>query len=124
LSVCNRVLVLRRGELVGEAKTESVTRRELARMMVGRDVVFQFDRKPLERGELVLAVEGLRVLGDRRNLAVDDVSLSVHRREIVGIAGVSGNGQRELVEALTGLRKVQKGSIRVNGKEIAINRRG
>jgi len=119
LSVCNRVLVLRRGELVGEAKTEGVTRRELARMMVGRDVVFQFDRKPLERGELVLEVEGLKVLGDRRNLAVEDVSLSVHRREIVGIAGVSGNGQRELVEALTGLRKVQKGSIRINGKEIA-----
>ena len=111
LSVCNRVVVLRRGELVGQAETSGVTKRELARLMVGRDIVFNFERKQLDRGELVLDVGGLKVLGDRRNVAVRDVNLTIHRREILGIAGVSGNGQRELVEAVTGLRKVEKGYI-------------
>jgi ABC-type uncharacterized transport system ATPase subunit len=118
LDLCHRVVVLRKGEVVGEAETRAVTKEELARMMVGRSVVFSFDWKPAPKGEVVLQVEGVSVRSDRGILAVKQVDLTVHRREIVGIAGVAGNGQRELVEAITGLRKVESGRIRILGKDI------
>jgi simple sugar transport system ATP-binding protein len=118
LDVCDRVVVLRRGERVGEAETAAVSKRDLARMMVGRDIVFSIDRKPMEKGDLVLEVEGLEVFGDRGVAAVRDISFQIHRGEIFGVAGVSGNGQRELVEAVTGLRRVEKGRIKICGKDI------
>jgi simple sugar transport system ATP-binding protein len=118
LDVCGRVVVLRRGERVGEAETLSVSKRDLARMMVGRDIVFSFERRPAEKGDFVLEVEGLSVPGDRGVTAVRDVSFEIHKGEIFGIAGVSGNGQRELVEAITGLRRVESGCIRISGKDI------
>ena len=111
VGICNRVSVLRKGGTVGEAFVKDVDKKELARMMVGRDVLFDFEKKPLPQGKKVLDVENLVVLGDRGNKAVNSLSFKVYRNEIFGIAGVSGNGQRELVEAITGLRKSHSGDI-------------
>lgn len=118
LDICHRVVVLRKGEVVGSAEAKKVTKRDLARMMVGRDVVFSVDWKPAPKGEVVLEVEGLTVRSDRGTVAVRDVNFSIHRNEILGIAGVAGNGQRELVEAITGIRKAESGQVRILGKDI------
>jgi ABC-type uncharacterized transport system ATPase subunit len=118
LSLCDRVIVLRRGEVAGAAPTPQVDKRELARMMVGREIIFNLERKKLEPGTAVLEVDNLTVAGDRQQTAVRGVSFRVHRNEIFGIAGVSGNGQRELVEALTGLRRASCGRVRLAGADI------
>jgi len=118
LRICKRVVVLRKGRVVGSADPRQAGRRELARMMVGRDLIFEFKKRELPRGEPVLEVSGLTVLGDRGHVAVDDVSFVISRSEILGIAGVSGNGQRELVETVTGLRKARAGTVRIGGRDI------
>jgi len=118
-SVCTRVEVLRKGRNAGSADPRTASREELARMMVGRDVALSLSRSDLPRGELALEVRGLRALGDRGAEAVRGVSLRLYRNEIFGIAGVSGNGQRELVEALTGLRKPVAGEVLLGGKNVA-----
>ncbi len=118
LRICTRVVVLRKGRVVGSADPRQAGRRELARMMVGRDVIFDFKKRELARGEPVLEVSGLTVAGDRGNVAVNGVSLTIHRNEILGVAGVSGNGQRELVEAITGLRKALSGTVLIEGRDI------
>ncbi|MBN2551641.1 MAG: ABC transporter ATP-binding protein [Spirochaetales bacterium] len=118
LSICHRVLVLRKGEVAGKAETRDVDKRELARMMVGREIIFRLERSALQRGELVLDVRDLVVPGDRQQLAVRGVGFQVFRNEILGIAGVSGNGQRELVEAVTGLRRSSGGEVLLGGQNI------
>ena len=118
LSICDRVVVLRRGEVAGAAAAREMDKRELARLMVGREIIFNLSRKSLEPGPVVLEVENLTVAGDRKAAAVRGVSFRVHRNEILGIAGVSGNGQRELVEAITGLRRPAGGSVRLNGEDV------
>jgi simple sugar transport system ATP-binding protein len=110
--------VLRKGEATGSADISDVDKRELARMMVGRDVDLKFYKKPLEPGEEVLNVKNLVVYGDRGNVAVNNLSFSVYRNEVFGIAGVSGNGQRELVETVTGLRKAASGEIMLEKRAI------
>ena len=117
-SICTRVLVLRRGGVVGEADPRQVDRRALAGMMVGREVLFSLERAPVKPGEVILAVDGLAVPGDRGREAVSGVSFSIRQGEILGVAGVSGNGQRELVEAITGLRRSARGSVRLAGRDI------
>ena len=117
-AICTRVAVLRRGSLEGIADPRRADRRELARMMVGRDVLFSLDRRELAPGQVTLDVRDLAVHGDRGNEAVKGVSFSVQRNEILGIAGVSGNGQRELVEAITGLRKAVRGEVSLEGHDI------
>jgi len=118
LTLCNRVVVLRKGEVVGEADTREVDKVALARMMVGRDIVFDLTRKKLTPGDPVLEVDNLTVRGDRGEVAVRELSFSVCRREILGVAGISGNGQRELVEAITGLRPADSGTVRVAGRDV------
>ncbi len=118
LDICDRILVLRKGKVVGRAAAGDVGKRDLARMMVGREVVFSIAREPMPRKEVVLSVDSVRVRNDKGLVAVDGVSFRVFRNEIFGIAGVSGNGQKELVEALTGLRPVQEGKLSVNGFDI------
>ena len=118
LDICDRVAVLRKGEVVGEADIAKVDKKQLARMMIGRDVVFSFSKKDISPGRDVLTVEGLEVYGDRGLKAVNGVSFSVRENEIFGIAGVSGNGQQELAEAITGLRKSHSGKIELNGEQI------
>ncbi len=113
--VADRVTVMRRGRVVGTLRVKEATRESLARMMVGRDVIFELKKSPSKPGEPVLEVRGLIVLGDRGREAVKGVNFEVREGEIFGVAGVAGNGQRELVQAIVGLRKVKSGSVKVLG---------
>jgi simple sugar transport system ATP-binding protein len=118
LDIADRISVLRRGKMIGTIPREGATETELARMMVGRDVVLRVDKPPHEVGEPLLEVEDLHVLDDRGIEKVRGVSLEVKAGEIVGIAGVDGNGQTELVEAITGLRTPTDGTILVGRSKI------
>lgn len=118
MSVSDRIIVMRAGRVVGETKPSETDDVGLARMMVGRDVVLRVEKPPATCGEAVLTIEGLEVMGDRGISAVNGVSFSICAGEVVAIAGVSGNGQTELVEAIVGLRKPTAGSIRLKDVDI------
>jgi simple sugar transport system ATP-binding protein len=117
LAVADRITVLRNGRVVGSAKPQETTEAELAKMMVGREVILKVDKESAQPGEAVLDVQSLRVLDDRKAVAVNSVSLQVRAGEVLGIAGVQGNGQTELVEALTGLREVESGQVSILGQD-------
>ncbi len=119
LAIADRVTVLRRGKTIETVPREGATEESLARLMVGREVLLRVEKKPSEPGEPVLSVEDLRVCDERGLEAVRGVSLQVRAGEIVGIAGVDGNGQSELIEAITGLRKPEAGRVAVDGEELA-----
>ncbi len=118
MEISDRVTVLRDGKWIGTKDTKDTNPKELARMMVGREVLLRIDKTEANPKEQVLTVENLKVLDNRLQEAVRDVSLSVKAGEILGIAGVEGNGQRELVEGIIGLRTAVAGDIRINGKSI------
>ena len=118
LEIADRISVLRRGKLVDTVPREGATEQGLARLMVGREVVLQVDKEPPSPGETLLEVEGLTVDDDRGLPAVRGVSFNVRAGEIVGIAGVDGNGQTELVEALTGLRRTSGGVVTLGATDI------
>ncbi len=118
LAVADRVSVLRRGRKVATVPIAEVTKQGLAELMVGREVLLQVDKGAASPGEPVLEVTDLQVRDDRGLEAVRGVSLTVRKGEIVGIAGVDGNGQKELVEALAGMRKASSGSIRLEGRDL------
>lgn len=118
LSIADRITVLRRGSVVGTVRPAETSEAELARMMVGREVILQVEKEPARSGEVVLDVDELYVQDDRGGVAVDSVSFQVRAGEVLGIAGVQGNGQTELVEALTGLRFVAGGSISIGGQQV------
>ncbi len=118
LSISDRVTVLRRGKVVSRIETARATEKSLAKEMVGREVLFHIKRERVEPGKPVLQVENLSALSDKGVLALDGVSFSIREGEIFGIAGVSGNGQQELVETLAGLRDPQGGRIVLDGVEI------
>ena len=115
MEISDEITVLRDGRVIGRTTPAETTREGLASMMVGREVRLGRDVPPQPPGEDRLVVDRLRVRGDRGNIALDDFSVRVARGEIVGIAGVSGNGQRELAEAIFGLRSAESGSIEVGG---------
>lgn len=117
LAVADRITVLRGGRVAGEADPTTATPQSLANLMVGRDVVFRVEKAPREPGAVALSVRGLRVLDDRGVQTVNDLSVEVQRGEVFGIAGVEGNGQRELVEALTGMRPKAAGTVTINGRD-------
>ncbi len=119
LEICDRITVLRHGEVSGSIEASNADRKTLARMMVGRDVVFELTRTPAKVGAPILQVHDLHVRGNRGEDAVKGVSFEVHKGEIFGIAGVEGNGQTELEEALSGIRKRTTGSVRLGGVEIS-----
>jgi ABC-type uncharacterized transport system ATPase subunit len=119
LDIADRVTVLRRGKKVDTAPTEGATEESLARLMVGRDVLLRVDKPPAQRREPVLELQDLHVRDDRGLPAVQGVDLTVHAGEIVALAGVDGNGQSELVEAVTGLRTPEQGSILVEGRDLS-----
>ncbi|OAO76227.1 Unspecified monosaccharide ABC transport system ATP-binding protein [Anoxybacillus flavithermus] len=118
MEVCDRVTVIRRGKGIGTLNVSETNPNELAALMVGREVHFKTEKQPPKAGKPVLEIENLVVKDSRGVTAVDHLNLTVHAGEIVGIAGVDGNGQTELIEAITGLIKSESGSIRLNGKEI------
>jgi len=114
MTFSDRVMVLRKGKVVVEKVTSKTSPRELARLMVGREVLFRVEKRPFEPGAVVLELRDVRALDDRGLPALRDLSLKVRSGEILGIAGVAGNGQRELSEAVTGLRTVTSGDISIN----------
>ena len=120
IDVADRIAVLRRGKVVGEADPKTATKEELAELMVGRPVDLVVDKTAAEPGEVVLSVRNLQVQDDRLHTAVDQVGFEVRAGEIVGIAGVQGNGQTELVEALTGLVDPIAGRIELNGADVTL----
>jgi simple sugar transport system ATP-binding protein len=117
--ISDRVTVLQKGKVTSAGiQTKDVTRADLARLMVGREVVFRVEKKPVEIGDVVLSVENLKADNDKGLPALTGVSLKVNQGEIVGLAGVAGNGQNELAEALAGLREVLGGKVIVNDKDV------
>jgi len=118
LEIADVITVMRLGEVVGTTTPEKTNESELATMMVGRNVNLVVQKPPAKAGEVVLAVKELFVQDDRGLTAVKGVSFDVRAGEILAFAGVQGNGQTELVEALTGLRKVTAGSVMLNGSEL------
>jgi len=118
MAVSDRVTVLRKGRLIGTVDTASVTERELAKMMIGRDVLFRLERGDAEPDREVLRVEDAQAWNDRGIMALNKLNVSVHGGEIVGIAGVAGNGQVELAECITGLRRVVSGHVTVEGIDV------
>lgn len=118
LSIADRITVLRRGRVVGTTTPAEATEHSLAAMMVGRDVVLEVEKQPAQPGAVVLEVRDLSVLDDRSQVAVNGVTLQVRAGEVLGIAGVQGNGQSELVEAITGLREVVRGQVCIAGRDV------
>jgi len=118
LAIADRITVLRRGKTIETVPREGATEQSLARAMVGREVLLRVDKPPARTGEVLLSVQDLHVRDDRGIEKVRGISLEVRAGEIVGIAGVDGNGQTELIEALTGLRRAESGRIDVGGREL------
>ena len=118
LAVADRIVVLRNGRVVGDADPAGATQQSLATLMVGRDVSFTIDHAPSAPGEAMLRVTDLTVRDDRGVTTVDGFDLEVHVGEVFGIAGVEGNGQRELVESLMGMRSKQAGRVEIGGQDV------
>ncbi len=118
MEIADRITVIRRGNVVGTTTPAEADRAKLAEMMVGREVQLEVEKEPAQVGETVFEVEDLIVVDDRQQVAVDGVSFEVKAGEIFGVAGVQGNGQTELVEAVTGLRTAFDGYIRLLGQDI------
>ncbi|MCZ8179702.1 MAG: ABC transporter ATP-binding protein [Rhizobium sp.] len=119
MAITDTVSVMRRGEMVATRKTSETTVEELAELMVGRRVLLHVEKKPANPGDVFLSVRNLTVKDNRGVVMVDNVSFDVRDGEIVGIAGVAGNGQSELLEAITGIRKPTLGEIWINGQNVA-----
>jgi simple sugar transport system ATP-binding protein len=118
LEVADRITVIRRGRVIGERRPGQTTEGELAELMVGREVELTVDRGISHAGEPMLKVDGLRVTDDRKNEVVPGVSFEIRAGEILGVAGVAGNGQDELVEAIVGLRRPSGGQVTLGGEDI------
>jgi ABC-type uncharacterized transport system ATPase subunit len=118
LEVADRISVLRRGRVVGSTTPAETSREQLATMMVGREVDLVVDKGAAKPAQPVLELRGVRVRDDRGHVAVDGLDLTVHAGEIVAIAGVQGNGQSELAEAVTGLRPIDLGEVLIAGKKV------
>jgi simple sugar transport system ATP-binding protein len=118
MEISDRIVILRNGELVAEKKTSETDTKELANLMVGREILERIKRKEVVPGKSVLEIDSLTVINDKGLEAVKKVNMIVRKSEILGIAGVSGNGQRELSEVLFGLREPVTGSIKINGKPV------
>jgi simple sugar transport system ATP-binding protein len=118
MNISNEVTILRKGKSIDTVPTLGNTKASLARMLVGREFDFNVHKEKINIGPQVLEINGLTVRRDNGSMALQDVSFSVHQGEILGLAGVSGNGQVELFETIVGVRKADKGSIRLAGVDI------
>ncbi len=118
LAISHRITVLRDGQRVDTIPASEATKLKLAQMMVGRPVVLEYERPPCQPGAEGLVLSGVSAISDRGDLGLKDVSLAVCAGEIVGVAGVSGNGQRELAQTIAGLRPTTGGTIQVAGRDV------
>jgi len=118
MDISDRIVVLRGGEVVAERKTAETNIRELANLMVGRDLLERIEKKQMNPGKPVLEIENLNALNDKKLASIKNLNLVVRQNEILGIAGVSGNGQKELSEVLFGMREPSGGRIRINGQPL------
>ncbi len=118
MTIADRIGVLRGGHMVGVTTPQEATMKKLAQMMVGREVTLVVEKEPAKPGDVILEVEDLHVTDARGNPAVRGVSFDVREGEVLGVAGVQGNGQTELVRALTGLLPATEGRIRINGTDV------
>ncbi len=118
LYISDRIVVLRDGKVVGETTPAEATQEKLAAMMVGREVILTVEKAPARPGKVVLEVKDLEARSDLGEPALRGVSFQVHEGEILGVAGVQGNGQTELVEVITSLRKAESGQVIINGEEM------
>lgn len=118
LAISHRVTVLRRGKVVACMNTSDATEQSLAMQMVGREVIFRIERTVVERGKPILQVENLSALNDKGFQALNDVSFTICEGEIFGLAGISGNGQQELVGVLAGLHPAHRGKVILDGQDI------
>jgi len=116
--ISDRVTVMRLGNVIGTHKTKNVTQEQIANMMVGREVLFDIDKPKMKRGEKRLTVEDLKYVSETGTAVLKGVDFNLYAGEILGIAGVEGNGQTELVEVMTGLKPATSGEISVQGKSI------
>lgn len=117
-AICDRTTVIRRGKVIDTVNTGEVEEEDLARMMVGREVVLRVSKGPAKPGEKILELKNIQAKNDRGLPALRGISFAVRKGEILGIAGVEGNGQSELTEVLTGLRRVEQGEIIFKGKDL------
>jgi ABC-type uncharacterized transport system ATPase subunit len=118
MAISDTVTILRHGKCVARLETASTTKEELARLMVGKDIDASIDKSQTPAGEPILSVQSISALNDRKIPIIKEVSFTIQSGEILGIAGVEGNGQTEVVEVLTGLRKPTNGKIELNGMEV------
>jgi simple sugar transport system ATP-binding protein len=118
LEIADRITVLRRGKLIETLPGEGATEAGLARLMVGREVLLRVAKTPAHPAEPLLEIEGLRVVDDRGIEKVRGLSFEVRAGEIVGIAGIDGNGQTELIDAMSGLYPIESGAVRVGGEDV------
>ena len=119
MDLTSEVSVMRQGEIVGHTKTEHTNREKLAEMMVGRSVLLRINKSKTQKGDVVFKVQNLTVKDDLDITRVKNVNLEIHAGEILGLAGVTGNGQTELLEALSGIRKVESGEVFLNEEKIS-----
>jgi len=119
MDLTSEVSVMRQGEMVGHTKTENTNKEKLAEMMVGRNVLLRVNKAKAEKGNIILKAENLTVKDDLDVTRVKNVNLEIHEGEILGLAGVTGNGQTELLEALSGIRQVESGEIYLSGQKIS-----
>jgi ABC-type uncharacterized transport system ATPase subunit len=118
IQISDRVSVLRKGKLVNTVQTSDVSKEDLAMMMVGREIVFRTQKEEISPGAPILEVSDLTAFNDRGQLALNKIAFKLHQKEILGIAGVSGNGQKELFEVLIGVRKYESGHVLYEGHDI------
>lgn len=118
MAISDRITVLRHGKVVATVKPSMTSRQELTKMLIGKEVLYSLEKKPVEKGRVVLELKELCALGDKGLPALKNVSFAIHEGEILGIAGVAGNGQRELVEVITGLRKASGGKVFISNRDM------
>lgn len=111
--------IIRRGKLISTVKVDDVSEKDLAEQMVGREITFEVEKGEQKLGNVVLSIEDLVVKDNRKLRAVDGLNLELREGEILGIAGIDGNGQSEFIEGITGLRKIESGSVKVHGMELS-----
>ncbi|MDD5014293.1 MAG: ABC transporter ATP-binding protein [Atribacterota bacterium] len=118
MKISDRITVLRKGKLTGTVNTKDINQKELAMMMVGREILFKLNRKPLNRKGEILKIEGLETHNDKGIKILKGINFSIYGGEIFGLAGVSGNGQKELAEVIAGLRRAIAGKVYIKGEEV------